>query len=220
VADVGEIVAAVPGFDAASFTAEVESGVVRSLFQPQDVTSLEGLLFPDTYRIDENEDEQAVLARMVSTLDQVATELGYAEAAARVGREPYEVLIVASLVEAEARTDADRPKIARVIYNRLAQGMTLGIDATVYYALQRRGGNLTRTDLAVDSPYNTRVNPGLPPTPIGLPGRASLEAAINPERGPWIYYVLADEAGNHAFSESDAQFQRDVAAARRNGLIP
>jgi UPF0755 protein len=220
VSDVAEIVSAVPGLDASAFTAELGSQVVRSLYQPQDVTNMEGLLFPDTYRIDQNEDEQAVLARMVTKLDEVATELGYAEAAARVGRQPYEVLIVASLVEAEAKVDDDRAKIARVIYNRLEQGMPLGIDATVYYALQRRGGSLTRSDLAVDSPYNTRVNPGLPPTPIGLPGRASLEAAINPEPGPWLYYVLSDEQGHHAFSESYEEFQRNVAAARRNGLIP
>ena len=220
VSDVAQIVAEVPGFDAAAFTAELDSGVVRSLYQPQNVTSMEGLLFPDTYRVDRNEDEQAVLARMVTKLDEVATELGYAEAAARVGRQPYEVLIVASLVEAESRVDEDRARISRVIYNRLAQGMTLGIDATVYYALQRRGGSLTGSDLAVDSPYNTRVNPGLPPTPIGLPGRASLEAAINPEPGPWLYYVLADEDGHHAFSESFEEFQRNVADARRNGLIP
>ena len=219
VTDVADIVAGVPGFDATVFNGEVASGTVRSLYQPQDVDSMEGLLFPDTYRIDQNEDEQAVLARMVTTLDQVATELGYAEAAVRVGRQPYEVLVVASLVEAEAKVDGDRAKIARVIYNRLAQGMTLGIDATVYYALQRRGGGLTRSDLAVDSPYNTRVNTGLPPTPIGLPGRASLAAAIDPEPGPWLYYVLADEEGNHAFSESYEDFQRNVATARENGLL-
>ena len=217
--DVAEIVADVPGLDASAFTAELGSGVVRSLYQPQDVTNMEGLLFPDTYRVDQNEDEQAVLARMVTKLDEVATELGYAAAAARVGRQPYEVLIVASLVEAEAKVDDDRAKIARVIYNRLQQGMTLGIDATVYYALQRKGGPLTRTDLAVDSPYNTRVNPGLPPTPIGLPGRASLEAAINPEPGPWLYYVLSDEEGHHAFSESYEEFQRNVAEAREKGLL-
>jgi UPF0755 protein len=217
--DVAEIVADVPGLDASAFTAELGSGVVRSLYQPQDVSNMEGLLFPDTYRVDQNEDEQAVLARMVTKLDEVATELGYADAAARVGRQPYEVLIVASLVEAEAKVDDDRAKIARVIYNRLQQGMTLGIDATVYYALQRKGGPLTRTDLAVDSPYNTRVNPGLPPTPIGLPGRASLEAAINPEPGPWLYYVLSDEEGHHAFSESYEEFQRNVAEAREKGLL-
>jgi UPF0755 protein len=217
--DVAEIVADVPGLDASAFAAELGSGVVRSLYQPQDVTNMEGLLFPDTYRVDQNEDEQAVLARMVTKLDEVATELGYADAAARVGRQPYEVLIVASLVEAEAKVDDDRAKIARVIYNRLQQGMTLGIDATVYYALQRKGGPLTRTDLAVDSPYNTRVNPGLPPTPIGLPGRASLEAAINPEPGPWLYYVLSDEEGHHAFSESYEEFQRNVAEAREKGLL-
>jgi UPF0755 protein len=217
--DVAEILADVPGLDASAFTAELGSGVVRSLYQPQDVSNMEGLLFPDTYRVDQNEDEQAVLARMVTKLDEVATELGYAAAAARVGRQPYEVLIVASLVEAEAKVDDDRAKIARVIYNRLQQGMTLGIDATVYYALQRKGGPLTRTDLAVDSPYNTRVNPGLPPTPIGLPGRASLEAAINPEPGPWLYYVLSDEEGHHAFSESYEEFQRNVAEAREKGLL-
>ena len=223
--DVAETVADVPGLEAAAFTAEMNSGVVRSLYQPQDppagaINPMEGLLFPDTYRIDQNEDEQAVLARMVTKLDEVATDLGYAEAATRVGRQPYEVLIVASLVEAEAKVDDDRAKIARVIYNRLEQGTPLGIDATVYYALQRKGGSLTRSDLAVESPFNTRVNTGLPPTPIGLPGRASLEAAINPEPGPWLYYVLSNERGEHAFSESYDEFQRNVAAARRNGLIP
>jgi UPF0755 protein len=222
--DVAETVAKVPGLDAEAFTGELRSGVVRSIFQPQDppagaIEPMEGLLFPDTYRIDQNEDEQAVLARMVAKLDEVAADLGYPDAMARVGRSPYEVLVVASLVEAEAKVDEDRAKIARVIYNRLEQGMTLGIDATVYYALQRKGGPLTRSDLAVDSPYNTRVNPGLPPTPIGLPGRASLEAAINPEPGPWLYYVLADEQGHHAFSESNAEFQRNVAEARRKGLL-
>ncbi len=220
VSDVDELVAEVPGFDPAAFAAQVASGAVRSVFQPPEVTNLEGLLFPDTYRVDETEDELALLTRMVGALDQTATELGYADAAARVGRTPYEVLVVASLIEAEAKVDADRGRISRVIYNRLEQGMPLGIDATVYYALQRRGGSLTQSDLEVDSPYNTRANSGLPPTPIGLPGRASLEAAIAPEPGPWLYYVLADEQGNHAFSESYSEFQRNVAAARRNGLIP
>jgi len=126
---------------------------------------------------------------------------------------------VASLIEAEAKVDEDRAKISRVIYNRLAEPMSLGIDATVYYALGRRGGALTESDLAVDSPYNTRRFAGLPPTPIALPGRASLEAAINPEPGPWLYYVLADQSGVHTFSESYDQFLDDVDAAREKGLL-
>ena len=219
---VGEVVTQVGEsgvLDSGRFLELVGSGTVRSRFQPPEVASLEGLLFPDTYRLEEGEDEQVLLERMVSALDANATDLGYDDALARTGRSPYEVLVIASLIEAEAKVDEDRAKISRVIYNRLAEPMSLGIDATVYYALGRRGGSLTETDLAVDSPYNTRRYPGLPPTPIALPGRASLEAAINPEPGPWLYYVLADASGLHTFSEGYDQFLTDVAAAREKGLL-
>jgi UPF0755 protein len=210
--------------DGGRFFELIGSGTVRSRFQPPEVGSLEGLLFPDTYRLEEGEleggeGEQVLLERMVSALDANATELGYDDALARTGRSPYEVLVIASLIEAEAKVDEDRAKISRVIYNRLAEPMSLGIDATVYYALGRRGGGLTESDLAVDSPYNTRRYPGLPPTPIALPGRASLEAAIDPEPGPWLYYVLADASGIHTFSEDYGQFLDDVAAAREKGLL-
>lgn len=202
------------------FRAAVESGAVRSKYQPEG-KPLEGLLFPDTYRIEERETEAQVLERMVGTLDDVATELGYDDAEARVGYSAYEVLIVASLVEAEAKVDEDRAKIARVIYNRLDQGIPLGIDATFYYALplDRRGTSLRKSDLERPGPYNTRLNRGLVPTPVALPGRASLDAAINPEPGPWLYYVAQDER-THAFSESYDEFLRNKAEAERKGLIP
>jgi UPF0755 protein len=219
---VGEVVARVGEsgvLDGGRFLELVGSGTVRSRFQPPEVTSLEGLLFPDTYRLEEGEGEQVLLERMVAALDANATDLGYDDALARTGRSPYEVLVIASLIEAEAKVDEDRARISRVIYNRLAEPMSLGIDATVYYALGRRGGSLTESDLAVDSPYNTRRYPGLPPTPIALPGRASLEAAMNPEPGPWLYYVLADASGLHTFSEEYDQFLADVAAAREKGLL-
>ena len=219
---VAEVVTQVGGtgfLDGARFAELVASGAHRSRYQPPEVASLEGLLFPDTYRLEEGEGEQVLLERMIAALDANASELGYDDAVARTGRSPYEVLIVASLVEAEAKVDEDRAKISRVIYNRLAEPMSLGIDATVYYALGRRGGGLTESDLAVDSPYNTRRFPGLPPTPIAIPGRASLEAAINPEPGPWLYYVLSDPSGVHAFSEGYDQFLADVAAAREKGLL-
>ncbi|MGC1513527.1 MAG: endolytic transglycosylase MltG [Acidimicrobiales bacterium] len=209
----------VPWLSSERLAALVASGTVTSRWAPDGVTSLEGLLFPDTYQIDENEDEADLLARMIARFDAVAVDLGYDRAEQSVGRSAYEVMVVASLVEAEAKVDGDRGKIARVIYNRLEKRMTLGIDATVYYALGRKGGSLTRSDLAINSPYNTRKVAGLPPTPIALPGRASLAAALNPEAGPWLYYVLADEQGNHAFSESYDDFLANKAAAGRKGLL-
>lgn len=219
---IGEVVTAVVesgAVDGARFFELVASGTYRSRFQPPEVATLEGLLFPETYRLEEGEGEEVLLERMIATLDDVATELGYDDALARTGRSPYEVLVIASLIEAEAKVDEDRARISQVIYNRLAEPMTLGIDATVYYALGRRGGALTESDLAFDSPYNTRVVAGLPPTPIALPGRASLEAALNPEPGPWLYYVLSDASGLHAFSEGYDEFLANVQAAREKGLL-
>ena len=209
----------IPRLSAERFAVVAAGGGVRSIFQPPEVSVLDGLLFPETYRIEVDDDETDVVTRMVATLDANATELGYADAPTRVAVSPYEAIVVASLVEAEAKVDADRPRIARVIYNRLAQGMTLGIDATVYFALDRKGGALTRSDLDVDSPYNTRKVAGLPPTPIAMPGRKSLEAAINPQPGPWLYYVLVDEQGNHVFSESYDEFLANRDAARDKGLL-
>lgn len=208
--------------DGARFLELVNSGAVRSLYQPDGVTTMEGLLYPETYRIEDTEDEEAVLRRMVDTFDQVATEVGLADSPATVGLSPYEVIIIASLIEAEAKVDGDRAKIARVIYNRLEQEIPLGIDATFYYALglDRKGTSLRQSDLEIDSPYNTRLNTGLIPTPIAMPRRASLEAALNPEPGPWLYYVLADAEGNHAFSESYDEFLADKRAAEQAGLIP
>lgn len=222
VSEVAKRVSKVKNLDSAKFLALATGGTIRSQFEPQSSTSLEGLLFPDTYRIEDTEDEQHVLQRMVDTFDQEATDLGYADAQAKVGVSPYEAIIVASLVESEAKVDEDRAKIARVIYNRLQKGIPLGIDATFYYALgeDRKGTGLRQSDLEIDSPYNTRKNAGLVPTPIALPGRASLEAAINPEPGPWLYYVLADKDGRHAFTDDYNQFLRDKRAAQQAGLIP
>jgi UPF0755 protein len=205
--------------DSAKFLELARSNVVRSQFQPADVTSLEGFLYPETYRIEEREDEEAVLRRMVETFDQVATDVGLANAQATVGVSPYQALIVASLIESETRLDEERPKIARVIYNRLQQGIPLGIDATFYFALQRRGGALRQSDLDIESPYNTRKNAGLVPGPIAMPRRASIEAALHPEAGPWLYYVLKDPTA-HTFTDDYNQFLRDKRAAQDAGLIP
>ena len=184
-----------------------------AVFEDNILFSTEGFLFPDTYELDEDSaaNEAALLERMVSRFDQVASDLDIVGGAERLGVTPYQVLVIASLIEEEAQAAIDRPKIARVIYNRLAVGEPLGIDATVVYAL---GGDreLSNADLQVDSPYNTRRYAGLPPTPIASPGRASLEAALNPEDGEWFYYVLTEEngPGTHTFAVTAEDFSAAV----------
>jgi UPF0755 protein len=144
---------------------------------------------------------------------------------------PYQLLTVASMVEREAQIPADRPRIAAVIYNRLSQGMPLGIDATIYYAVELKSGvatythELTEAQLHIDSPYNTRLHTGLPPTPISNPGLASIEAAAHPAHVPYLYYVAgADGCGEQVFSTTAAQFEVNAAAyhaaVARNGGHP
>jgi UPF0755 protein len=120
---------------------------------------------------------------------------------------PYEVVIIASMIEREAALDRERPIIAGVIYNRLKLGMTLGIDATLLYDDPTPDGQLSFSDLEYDSPYNTRINAGLPPTPIASPGRASLEAALQPADTPYFFYVLCGEDGHHAFGVTIADHE-------------
>jgi UPF0755 protein len=130
---------------------------------------------------------------------------------------PYEVVIIASLIEEEARIPEDRPKVAAVIYNRLAREMNLQIDATVLYALPRHKERLTYEDLETPSPYNTYLHPGLPPTPIASPGLASLEAALQPADADYLYYVVIDDSGRHAFTASYEEFLRFKEQAQQGG---
>ncbi len=176
---------------------------------------LEGLLFPDTYQLDEAAvgDELGLLLRMHRQFLKVVDELDLVERAASLGLTPYEAVVVASLIEEEALLDVDRPRISRVIHNRLAAGWRLGIDASTRYAVGKTAGEpLYEVDLDTVSLWNTRVIVGLPPTPIAAPGRSSLEAAVAPESGAWMYYVRTDEGGvmgAHTFAVSAAEF--DVA---------
>ena len=216
---IAEKVGTIPGLSADRFMALAQSGTVRSQFEPPGSTSLEGLLFPDTYFVEKGDDEGKILAKMVSSFDQMASAAGLQNAQATAGVSPYDALTVASLVEEEAKVDEDRGMIARTIYNRLQKNMKLGIDATVEYAIGTHKPQLTTADLDIDSPYNTRKYPGLPPTPIAAVGQKSLEAALNPTPGPWLYYVLIDPSGKHAFATTDAEFEQLVRQARAKGLI-
>ncbi len=206
------------GLDAATLQQLLDSGQVRSTAQPPDQASNEGILFPETYRVAAGADELAVLNLMVGQLDATLAQLDVASAQERFNLTPYEILIVASLIEEETKVDAERPKVAQVIYNRLREGIPLGIDATSRYEAEIAGRDRGDIDFTSDSPYNTRRVQGLPPTPIASPGRASIEAALNPEDGPWIFYVLEDEAGNHFFTESNSEFLAAKARCRENGL--
>ncbi len=200
------------GFDLAELEQLMDSGQVRSAYQPADQPSNEGILFPETYSVDPEATPLQVLQQMVAELDATMAGLDVVSAQDRFNLTPYEILVVASLIEEETKIAEERPMVARVIYNRLRQGMPLGIDATSRYEAEIEGRDRGDIDFQSSSPYNTRRVRGLPPTPIASPGRASIEAALNPADGPWIYYVLEDEEGHHFFTESDAEF---LAAKRR-----
>lgn len=191
------------------------SGQVRSKFEPPNVHNLEGLLFPSTYQIVGHDTPLTVLRRLVDQLDAQVSKIDLSQIDA-MGYTPYQAIVVASMIEAEAKLDKDRRKIAEVIYNRLHQGIPLGIDATISYALGHHVSALTQSDLAVDSPYNTRLHSGLPPTPIGAPGLASLQAAASPDTGNLLYYVVASCGGDHFFTSDYSAFLR--AKARYQAL--
>ncbi|HUQ40091.1 MAG TPA: endolytic transglycosylase MltG [Acidimicrobiales bacterium] len=207
-----------PGRSADDFLAAARSGAVRSQYQPPGSTNLEGLLLPETYNIEPDDDETAILRLMVTEFDTVAAGLGLDEAKADVGITPYQAVVVASLVEREARVDEDRGPIAGVIYNRLEKGMLLQVDATVLYALGSHKTRVLFKDLEIDSPYNTYRVKGLPPTPIAAPGRAALRAALGPPKHDYLYYVVIDSKGRHAFAATGAEHTRNIRKAKENGV--
>jgi uncharacterized YceG family protein len=194
---------------------------------PHGTRTLEGFLFPATYDMDKG----APSARLVEeqlTAFQENFSSEYAKRARALGLTPYELLTVASMIEREAQVPSDRAKIAAVIYNRLKAGIPLGIDATIYYAVENAHNiptytkELTTSQLAIDSAYNTRTHKGLPPTPISNPGVASIQAAAHPAHDSYLYYVAgADGCGEQVFSTNETAFQEDVAkyeaAKRANG---
>lgn len=179
---------------------------------------LEGFLFPATYEFDPTDDALTVLGEVVGQFTAVAERLQLEQRAAAAGVSPYDIVVIASMVQSESRIDAERPQISRVILNRLQQDIPLGIDATTAYDLGKSGTDLTTADFQIDSPYNTRLNTGLPPTPISSPGEVSLEAALAPASGDWVYYVLSDAEGNHVFTASAAEFEAAKAECVRLDL--
>lgn len=224
-----------PRLDAEAFVEAANSPLVPARFRGSGIASLEGLLFPDTYQVSNADNEGQVVERMIGIMERVGDQEDLEERAAALGRSPYEILIIASMIEKEAKLDEDRSKIARVVYNRLFLGMNLQIDAAVRY---RANPDTPFPVLRqIPGPYNVYLNAGLPPTPIANPGRASIRAALNPAPNPppgdpicqvlddptqnciYLFYVLADEQGGHAFAVTGEQHQANVDAAAAAGLL-
>ena len=180
---------------------------------------LEGFLYPATYDVEPGTTPLQVLQMMVAKFNEVAASEGLEQKAAALKLSPYAVLIIASLVQEEGLVESDMPKIARVIYNRLASGTPLGIDAAIFYGLGRTGGTLTQSDLLKRTPYNNRLFKGLPPTPIDSPGQTAVDAALNPTPGNWIYYVLKDKQGHQFFTNSYQAFVDQKAKSKREGVF-
>jgi UPF0755 protein len=181
---------------------------------PAGTPNLEGFLFPATYELYGGAPAAQLVREQLAAFSERFGQ-SQIDSAKALRLTPYQLLIVASIVEREAQLTADRPKVAAVIYNRLRLNMFLGVDATIRYALHDYASPLTAAQLALSSPYNTRTHHGLPPTPISNPGMAAIEAAAHPAHVPYLYYVDApDGCGELLFSSSFAQFEHDAAAYR------
>lgn len=180
--------------------------------------SNEGFLFPDTYELPAKPTAKSVLKMIIDNFNNVIDEVGLESRAQELGLKPYQVLTLASIVEREASRDDDRPKVARVFLNRLDDKMALQSDATVAYA-NKITGRVTTTaqERALQSPYNTYLNKGLPPGPITAPAKKALEATLNPAKGDWKYFVVVnldtgetdfnvDKAGHDASVQKFRQF--------------
>lgn len=189
-----------------------EPDLIRDL--APEATSLEGYLFPDTYKFDPGTSAAAIARAMVANFRK---NWGSEMAFITTGLNPHQTVTLASIVETEAQLPQERPVVASVYVNRINKRMLLGADPTVIYALKLAGrwnGNIRKADLQLDSPYNTYKVPGLPPGPIANPGLASLRAAAAPATTPYLYFVARND-GSHVFSTNHAEHIRNVEKYQR-----
>ncbi|MDN5934322.1 MAG: endolytic transglycosylase MltG [Pseudonocardia sp.] len=203
-------------------TDPVELGVpewaLDAVSRADPVRRLEGLIMPGLYEVEPGRSAVDVLQGLLATSTARLEATGLVTGADAVGMSPYEVLIIASLVEKEGIT-ADMPKVARVIYNRLAAGQRLELDSTVNYPLDLQALRTTAEDRAAPGPYNSYAVAGLPPTPIAAAGRDAIAAALAPEPGPWFFFVRCQTDGTSCFAETFPEHTANVALARQNGAF-
>ena len=179
------------------------------------IKTTEGFLFPKQYEFEKGTKAPQMVTRMLEQYLMETQTLDISSAKERLNMSEYELVIVASLIEKEAARSEERPLVASVIYNRIRKDMPLQIDASVHYALDKQGEELSLADLEVNSPYNTYENTGLPPGPICSPSRDSLEAAMNPAETDYLYYVLKANGDEHVFTSNYKAFLEAKAKAGR-----
>jgi len=201
-------------------TALTQGGVLselRTMPAAPTLTDWEGLLFPDTYEFLRESGAARILQVLTDTMEERVASVDWT-AHGESGFDIYQGMVVASLIEAEVRVADERPLVASVIFNRLREGMPLQIDASVLYGLDTRDPALFNNES--ESPYNLYKFPGLPPTPIGAPGRASLVAAADPAITEFFFYVLSTAEGAHAFAETFDEHLANIERSRAAGIIP
>jgi uncharacterized YceG family protein len=182
---------------------------IRKLGAPKGTRTAEGFLFPSTYTLVRKSPARDLVAKQLAAFKQNMAKVDMSYARSK-NLTRYDVLIIASMIEREAQLDRERPLVSAVIYNRLKADSPLGIDATIRYYTNNWQRPIRVSELEADEPYNTRLRRGLPPTPIGNPGLASLQAAAKPAKVNYFFYVRKPgNSGAHAFSSTNAQFLRD-----------
>ena len=186
----------------------------------QNPKSLEGFLFPATYELDPGASVDQLVSQQLQAFRQniAGVNLSYAKSK---NLTVYDVLTIASMIDKEVMVPSERPLVAAVIYNRLHRGMPLGIDATTRFEFHNYTGAITQSQLESPSPYNTRTHAGLPPTPIGNPGLAAIQAAAHPAKVNYLFYVVnGDGSGHHCFTASEQEFNQLVAASNSGRATP
>jgi UPF0755 protein len=179
---------------------------------------LEGLIAPGIYDVKPGSSALDVVKQVVTTSAQRWAAIGMPSVASDTGFRPYEVLIMASLVQREA-VDPDFGKVSRVIYNRLAISMPLGFDSTINYVLDRPEITTKTADRNAPGPYNTYLNSGLPPTPIGTPSMEALTATAHPTKGSWLFFVKCQKDGASCFADTPQQHDQNVRDAQARGIF-
>jgi UPF0755 protein len=194
-----------PKLSANAYAKATQAAKVPAAFR-KDARGIEGFLFPATYEFTPKTTAAKLVADQIAFFEQNWAKVDLADARKK-NLTPYDVLIIASMVEKETIVASERPLVAAVIYNRLKQGMPLGIDATIRYGLDVPGTeSLRQSHLESDNPYNTRKRQGLPPTPIANPGLASMQAAAHPAKVNYLYFVRKGSSDEHFFTASEREF--------------
>jgi UPF0755 protein len=190
-------------FKSAATPSTKKPGIVQT-----DVANLEGFLYPETYFVTEKESPADVVTRLVDQFEKATAGVDW-QKSSQFDLTSYQILVIASMIEEEAKVEDEREKISAVIHNRLKRRMKLEIDATVQYAVKKYSGEpLTQEDIDVNSPYNTRRFAGLPPGPIASPRVSSISAALNPAATDHLFYVLSPDCKRHVFTADFDEFTR------------